>query len=82
MPKAGTYGSRDLDETRAELFKLGIVPKVTLDHKGRPARLKVACEDGSAVFVPGDERAAEVEAFLAAPLAWSAKHGGIDRIDV
>ena len=38
---------------------------MTLGHKGRPARLRVACEDGSAVFVPEDERAAEGEAFLA-----------------
>ena len=35
-----------------------------LDHKGKLTKLRVACEDGSAVIHPLDTNAAEVELFL------------------
>ncbi len=60
--KAGTL---DLEETRQWLYDThGIIPRVSLGHKGKLTRLRVACDDGACVILPEDERAPEVEAFL------------------
>ena len=64
---AGTYGCRDLDEAREWLYSTHrLVPRVSLDHKGKLTKLRVACGDGCAVILPEDDhdRATEVEIFL------------------
>ena len=63
-PKAGYYGSEDLEATREDLFAKGVIAKPSLDHRGKIVRLRAACDDGSCVVLPLDERAAEIEAFL------------------
>ena len=57
---AGTYGCKDLDEAREWLYsKHRLVPRVSLDHKGKLTRLRAACDDGCAVILPEGELAAE-----------------------
>ena len=64
--QAGYYGSQDLEATREWLYREhGIIPKVSLDHKGKLVRLRAALTDGWAVIEHEDaEHAAEVAMYL------------------
>ena len=62
--KAGHYGSEDLEATRQWLWEQGVVCRPSLDHRGKIVRLRAACDNGSCVVLPLNERGAEIEAFL------------------